>query len=209
MGERGGQPEVRDVPEHWEVTRSTRRFEGRVVSVRTDSVRMPDGGTADRDIVEHPGSVAILALDEADRVLLLRQYRHPAGYLLWEAPAGLRDVDGESLRQTAERELYEETGYRAREWHTLLDAFTSPGMCDERIRIYLARGLSAVAEADRFVGVHEETDMPLAWVPLEEAVSRVLEGKIHNPTAVMGILAACAARSSGFGRLRPADAPEG
>lgn len=202
------EPQISDVAERWEVAGSRRRFRGRVIGLRTDIVRMPGDDTAEREVVEHPGSVAVLGLDDSERVLLIRQYRHPVGYLLWEAPAGLRDVDGEKPWVTAERELLEEAGYRAEEWHTLVDAFTSPGMCDERIRIFLAQGLSEVPEAERdFQGVHEETHLPVAWVRLGEAVAKVLAGEIHNPTAVMGILAAYATRTAGHD-LRPADAPE-
>lgn len=212
---------VRDMPARWEVVDSVRRFQGRVVGVRADRVRMPGGAgmeEAGRDIVEHPGSVGVLALDDADRVLLIRQYRHPVGYLLWEGPAGLRDAPGEATRATAERELVEEAGYRAKRWHTLVDFFTSPGMTDERIRIFLARELSAVGEdelgrlvdanGDPFERVHEEADMPIAWVPLDEAVELVMKGDIHNPVAAMGILAAYAARASGYRSLREPDAPE-
>lgn len=202
-------PDVHDLVERWEITESRRRFRGRVIGLRTDLVRMPGDDVAEREVVEHPGAVAVLALDDQDRVLLIRQYRHPVGYQLWEAPAGLRDVDGEELRSTAERELLEEAGYRAKEWHTLVDAFTSPGMSDERIRIFLARGLVEVPDAERdFQGVHEETHLPLAWVALDEAAAKVLVGRIHNPTAVMGILAAYAVRTAGYRDLRPADAPE-
>ena len=201
--------DIVDVREQWEVDRSVPRFHGGVVSVRTDSVHMPGGVVAERDVVEHPGAVGVLALDDSDRVLLVHQYRHPTGHRLWEAPAGLRDVEGEELWTTGRRELYEEAGYRARRWHTLVDGFTSPGMCDERIRIYLARELTEVADHERFVGVHEETDMPIGWLDLDEAVARVLGGQLHNPMAIMGILAAYAARADGFRHLRPADAPEG
>ncbi|MGI8336152.1 NUDIX domain-containing protein [Actinomadura scrupuli] len=205
--------DVRDVPERWEVVESIDRFAGHVVKVRTDVVRMPDGdgtGIARRDMIAHPGSVGVLALDEDCRVLLLRQYRHPAGHLLWEAPAGLRDVAGEPLRETAARELIEEAGYRATEWHTLVDLFTSPGMSDERVRIFLARGLTEVPVAEiGFERVHEEADMPIVWVPLDEAVAKVLAGDIHNSLAVTGILAAYAARATDFRDLRAADAPEG
>jgi 8-oxo-dGDP phosphatase len=204
---------VTDMPERWEVVSSTDRFEGHVIKVRTEDVRMPDGDgaqVAPRDVVAHPGSVGILALDETDRVLLLRQYRHPVGYQLWEAPAGLRDVAGEPTWRTAERELVEEAGYRAADWRTLVDVFTSPGMSDERIRIFLARGMSEVpAEEIDFERVHEEADMPVVWVPLEEAVAKVFAGDIHNSIAVTGILAAYAARATDFRDLRAADAPEG
>lgn len=208
MGSGSADHEIRDVSRRWDVTDSVRRFEGALISVRTDSVRMPDGAVADRDVVEHPGAVGVLALDDADRVLLVQQYRHPTAHVLWEAPAGLRDVDGEDPCETARRELYEEAGYLAERWHALVDGYTSPGMSDERIRIYLARGLTEVSREQRFVGVHEETDMPIGWLDLDDAVGRVLAGRLHNPMAVMGILAAYAARADGFRGLRPADATE-
>lgn len=204
--------DVRDRPEHWEVVGSTERFSGHVVRVRSDQVRMPNGAGMEittRDVVAHPGSVGIVALDDADRVLLIRQYRHPAGYLLWEPPAGLRDVPGEPLRDLAERELLEEAGYRAAEWHTLVDIFSSPGMSDERIRVFLARRITEVpAEEIDFERVHEEADMPVVWVPLDEAVTKVFRGDIHNPLAVTGVMAAYAARATGYRDLRSADAPE-
>ncbi|MCW2902526.1 MAG: hydrolase [Streptosporangiaceae bacterium] len=203
---------VRDTPERWEVVGSTERFAGHVFRVRSDQVRMPglDGmEVVTRDIVVHPGSVGIVALDDEERVLLIRQYRHAPGRLLWEAPAGLRDVDGEPLWRTAARELAEEAGYQAERWDTLVDIFTSPGMSDERQRIFLARGLTEIPpdEID-FQRVHEEADLPAVWVPLDEAVGKVLAGRLHNPTAVTGILAAHAARANGFRDLRAADAPE-
>jgi 8-oxo-dGTP pyrophosphatase MutT (NUDIX family) len=201
--------DVKDVRERWEVVGSREPFRGRLIGVRVDQVTMPNGaGTevAEREVVTHPGAVGILALDEAGRVLLIRQYRHAVGHLLWEAPAGLRDVDGEPLHATAQRELLEEAGFRAATWHVLVDDFTSPGMSDERMRIFLARDLTETPTD--FQRIHEEADMPLAWVPLDEAVAKVLAGDIHNPTAAMGILAAHAARARGFRGLRAADAPE-
>ncbi|MFI6510648.1 NUDIX domain-containing protein [Streptosporangium sp. NPDC050855] len=201
--------EVRDVPEEWKVDSSTERFRARVITGVTDAVVMPDGEIADRDYVVHPGSVAVVALDEQGRILLLRQYRHPVRRLLWELPAGLRDVDGEPLHVGAARELAEETGYRAGTWHVLVDAFTSPGMANERTRIFLARDLALLPEGELdFVRRHEEADMPLAWIPLSDAVRRAMAGMIHNSQAVAGILAAYAASADGFASLRPADAPE-
>ncbi|HEX8006131.1 MAG TPA: NUDIX hydrolase, partial [Trebonia sp.] len=126
---------VEDVQESWPVVSSAEQMRNWLIAVRTDKVRMPDDQTAERSVVTHPGAVAILALDDADRVLMIRQYRHPVGRLLWEIPAGLRDSDGESPLQTAQRELFEETGYRAREWQTLVDYFSSPGFSTERLRI--------------------------------------------------------------------------
>lgn len=205
-------PAVADRPERWPTVSAETRFKGHVVEVRVERVRMPNGDSEEvvgRDVVIHPGSVGVIGLDEHDRVLLIRQYRHPAGRLLWEPPAGLRDVDGEPAWRTAARELAEEAGYRAREWHTLVDAFTSPGMTNERTRIFLARGLSEIPAQERdFTPIHEEADMPIAWVPLDEAVAAIGRGDIHNSLAVMGILAVYAARATGFRDLRTPDAPE-
>jgi ADP-ribose pyrophosphatase len=205
----GGAPEVADTAERWQVLSSVQHVRSHVVALRTDRVLMPDGTSAERDVVVHPGAVAIVALDDDDRVLMIRQYRHPVGRMLWEIPAGLRDVDGEPTRVTAERELLEEAGYRARDWHVLVDYFSSPGMTNERLRVYLARGLSEIAHAEReFVPQHEEAHLLLTWVPLDRAVELILAGELHNGAAIVGILSAYAARRIGYADLRPADAPE-
>ena len=186
-----------------ELTRS------RLVTVRTDEVRTPENQLAERDVVLHPGAVAALALDAADRILMIRQYRHPVGRLLWEIPAGLRDVAGEDPWVTAQRELIEETGYRARDWRVLADFYSSPGYSTERLRIFLARDLEAVPAAERhFVPRDEEAHLLLGWLPLDEAVRKVFAGELHNGPAALAIMAGYAARSEGFDRLRPADAPE-
>jgi 8-oxo-dGTP pyrophosphatase MutT (NUDIX family) len=200
-------PEVRDTGASYPVSDSVEHFSGPVISVRTDVVQMPDGETAKRDYAMHPGAVGVIALDAQDRVLLLQQYRHPPRRLLWEPPAGILDVDGEPPLDTAKRELHEEAACIAAEWWLLADLLTSPGMSDEALRIYLARGLTSVADADRYVGIHEEADMPIEWVPLDDAVTKVLAGELHNPTAVVGVLAASAARERGWVDLRPADTP--
>ncbi|MFI7418379.1 NUDIX domain-containing protein [Nonomuraea sp. NPDC049684] len=200
---------IEDTPEAWDVVASKEHFQGYVIKVVTDTVRMPQDEVADRDYVVHPGSVAVLALDDRDRVLMIRQYRHPTRQLMWELPAGIRDVAGEPLADTAARELAEESGYRADTWHTLVDLRSSPGMTDERIRVFLARGLSRIPdEENTFVHRHEEIGMPVEWVPLSDAVEKALMGMIHNSPAVAGILAAYAASVEGFALLRPADAPE-
>ncbi|MGH3277594.1 MAG: NUDIX domain-containing protein, partial [Trebonia sp.] len=178
-----------------------------LITVRADQVRMPDNDQARRLVVTHPGAVAVLALDDAGRVLMIRQYRHPAGYQLWEIPAGLRDVAGEPLAETARRELLEETGYTASEWHVLVDTFTSPGFTSERIRIFLARGVRQAADVT-YEREHEEKFLTAEWVPLAEAVRLALAGKLHNGQAVTGVLAASVASSAGFSGLRPGDAPE-
>jgi 8-oxo-dGDP phosphatase len=203
-----GEP-VSDRPAHWPVVATTEHYRGRIITVRTDKVRIPDDSITEREVVHHPGAVGVLALDSAGRVLMIRQYRHPVQRLLWELPAGLRDVEGEPLVETARRELLEETGYRARRWNVLTDHYSSPGIITERLRIFLARDLELVPEPERnFVPKDEEAHLLVDWVPLEEAVSLVLAGELHNGVAVIGILAARAASEDGFGGLRDADAPE-
>jgi len=198
-----------DEPANWPVVSSAELVRGRLVTLLTDKVRMPDDELAERDVVIHPGAVAALALDDAGQVLLIRQYRHPVRRLLWEIPAGLRDVSGEPAWATAQRELLEEAGYRARDWRVLADYYTSPGFSTERLRVFLARDLEFVPEAERdFVPEAEEAELVSAWLPLDEAVRKVFTGDLHNGVAALGVLAAYAARSEGFDGLRPADAPE-
>jgi 8-oxo-dGTP pyrophosphatase MutT (NUDIX family) len=199
-----------DRPERWPVRSSETVFEtSRVISVRQDHVHSPaDGVDFLRDVVVHPGAVGIVALDDDERVLLVSQYRHPVGHRLLEIPAGLLDVPGEPYPVAAARELYEEGHIRADEWRVLVDFFTSPGMTTESTRVYLARGLSAVADGERHVGVHEEADMPVTWAPLADLVEAVLAGRLHNPLIVSGVLATWAARlGDGYDALRPVDAP--
>lgn len=201
--------DICDAAERWPVTSTSTLGGGRMVRLREDRVRMPEGDVVARDVLEHPGAVAVVALDADERVLMIRQYRHPVGRLLWEIPAGLRDVAGEPLHETARRELLEEAGYRAGTWAVLTDTFTSPGISTERLRIFLARDLAEVPAAERsYVPQHEEAQLVPAWVPLDAAVARVLAGDLHNGVAALGILAAYAARQDGFGMLRNADAPE-
>jgi len=199
--------DVHDMPERWPVRGSVRRYTGPVASLRSDEVVMPDGGTAWRDVIEHPGAVGVIALDDEGRVLVLQQYRHAAGRMLWEPPAGLLDLPGENPLVAARRELYEETHHQAADWRVLVDAFTSPGISDEAVRIYLARELT-LADGEPHPREHEEADMPLAWVPADVLVARVLAGQLHNPLLVMGGLALRAALDAGpLDQLRPADAP--
>jgi 8-oxo-dGTP pyrophosphatase MutT (NUDIX family) len=200
---------ITDIPEQWPVVSSTELVRSRMVTVRSDKVRFPDHQVAERDVVIHPGAVGVLALDDADRVLMIRQYRHPVGRLLWEIPAGLRDVPGEDPWRTAQRELAEEAGYRARDWHALADYFSSPGYSTERLRIFLARDLDVIPEAERdFVPEHEEAQLLTDWVPLAAAVRLVLAGELHNGPAALAVMAGYAAQLDGFAGLRPADAPE-
>ena len=187
-----------------EIVASEPLVDGRVWDVRRDSVDLGDGQTVVRDFVVHPGAVGVLALDDAERVLLVRQYRHPVGMALWEPVAGLLDVADESPLTGAARELVEEAGLVAERWDVLVDLETSPGGSSETIRCYLARGL-APAPGGRPVGEGEERDMAFTWVPLDDAVDAVLHGRFTAPLTVAGVLAAYASRAGGWQSLRTAD----
>lgn len=180
---------------------------GMIWDVVRETVDLGDAGEVTREFVRHPGAVSVVALDDRDRVAMVQQYRHPVRALEWEVPAGLLDVDGEEPWVAAARELHEEADLRADEWHVLVDYFSSPGGMDEALRVYLARGLGHVPEDDRHEREGEELGMPVRWVDLDEAQDAVLAGRVHNPSAVIGILAAHAARERGWGTLRPHDAP--
>lgn len=175
---------------------------GRVVALRIDEVAMPGGGTARREVVEHLGAVAIVAVDDERNVTLIHQYRHPIGRRLWELPAGLLDIAGEDPVDTARRELAEEAGLAAGRWETLVDIAASAGFTDEVVRVFLARELYPV---DRVVHGGEEADLVITKVPLDDAVRRVLAGELINGATVGGLLAAHAVLS-GAASTRPAGA---
>ncbi|WP_028048046.1 NUDIX domain-containing protein [Cellulomonas sp. URHD0024] len=177
-----------------------RVHQGKVFDLDADVVDLGDTQVL-REYVAHPGAVAVIALDDDDRVLLLSQYRHPVRFELWEPPAGLRDVPDELLVVAAARELAEEADLHAASWWRLVDFFTTPGGSNERIRVFLARDLSAVPESDLFARTDEEAGMVPVWVPLDEAVDAALGGRLHSPTAVTGVLAAAAARARGWSTL--------
>ncbi len=197
-----------DTPSPRRLLSSSKVYEGRIWDVVSDAFELAeDSGTLIRDYIDHPGAVAILPMNDDGDILLLKQYRHPVGMDLWEIPAGLLDIEGEDFVVGAARELAEEADLQAGEWNVLADFFNSPGSSSEAIRIYLARGLSDVPEAERHVRTDEEAEIELRWVSLDDAVAAVLEGRLHNPSAVVGILAAAAARAGGFSGLRPGNAP--
>jgi len=194
-------------PAGFAVLGSQHHYRGWAIDVRTDEVVMPDGSVARRDVVEHPGAVAVVLIEPGDVVVMVRQYRHPVGHDLLELPAGLLDVDGEPAIVAAQRELFEEAALRAADWSVLLDLHTSPGMTDEAIRIYLARGATPVAESERFVAEHEEITMTVERHRLDELVAMALSGALTNAAAVAGVLAAAAVRSHDWDGLRPIESP--
>lgn len=202
----GDPHELADQADPQRVVASELLSPGRVWDVRRDTVELADGQTVVRDYVAHTGAVGVVALDDQDRALLVRQYRHPVGLRLWEPVAGLLDEAGEPPLLTARRELVEEAGLVAGRWDVLLDFETTPGGSSEVLRVYLARDL-APTPAGRPVGDGEERDMPYAWVPLEVARDHVLAGRLTSPIAVCGLLAAYVARELGWRTLRDADAP--
>lgn len=174
----------------FEVRASRTVYEGAILTLRVDDVAMPGGRVAEREVVEHHGAVAVVAVDDRQRVAMVRQYRHPIGRRLLELPAGLLDKPDESPIDAARRELAEEVDLAADRWRVLVDIDLSPGFTDEALRLYLADGLHVLAAAER---VDEEADMAVEWLPIGDAVSRVFTGDIVNATSVAGILAAAAA----------------
>lgn len=200
--------QVSDEPSPRRLLSSEKVYQGRIWDVVSDSFQLSDDGEAlVRDYIDHPGAVAVLPMNDAGEILLIKQYRHPVGMALWEIPAGLLDVEGEDFVAGAARELAEEADLVAARWNVLADFFNSPGSSSEAIRIYLARGLSDVPGHELHVRTDEEAEIELHWIPLQDAVRAVLEGRLHNPSAVVGILAAAAAHADGFENLRPAGAP--
>ncbi|WP_405095542.1 NUDIX domain-containing protein [Micromonospora sp. NBC_01412] len=195
------------VEHRYEVTGRRQVWAGRIFSVVTDEVIMPGGGTSARDYVRHVGAVAVVAVDDAGQVVLIRQYRHPVGRHLWELPAGLTDVSGEDLAAAAARELAEEVDLTAGTVDVLVDLHSSPGFTDEVVRVFLARDLADVPTERRHQRSEEEADLQVVRVDLDEAVRMVLAGEITNASAVAGLLAAARARDTGWSVLRRPDAP--
>ena len=191
----------------YEVVESRPVFDGKVLSLRLDQLRMSDGTVAEREIVSHPGAVGVLALDEGDNVVMVNQYRHPVRRRLDELPAGLLDVDHETALECWQREIAEEAGLQADRWDVLVDLLTSPGMSDEAIRIFLARGLRPLTDRGDFAAEHEELTLTVHRVPLAEAVAGARAGRLTNAACVAGVLAAAAAQADGWRQLRPVDAP--
>ena len=178
-------------------------FKGAIWDVRRETFDY-NGDQITREFVDHTGAVSVLAVDDEDRVLLIRQYRHPIRSREWEIPAGLLDVADEDPLEAAKRELAEEVDLSADSWSVLSDYVTTPGGNNEAIRVYLARGLT---DTDAFAREDEEADIEKRWVPLDEALDAVVARRVQNPSLVVAVYAAFVARSRGWSTLAPADAP--
>ena len=179
-------------------------FDGKVWDIRRDVFTL-DGEPVTREYVDHTGAVAVLAMDERDRVLLIKQYRHPVRLRDWELPAGLLDITGENPLLAAQRELAEEADLVAEQWSLLCEFMTSPGGSNEVVRVYLARGVSAAP--DVYARTEEEAGIELRWVPLDEVVDAVLARNVQNSILSVAALAAQAGRSRGWQTLADANEP--
>lgn len=197
--------DLRDDRETPRLLTSDTVFTGQVWNVDRETFELGDGTAIAREFMNHTGAVAVLAMDERDRVLLIKQYRHPVRLRDWELPAGLLDVVSESPLVAAQRELSEETDLQAESWHVLSEMLTSPGGSNEAVRIYLARGVSSTGTT--FERSAEEAGIELQWVPLEDAVDAVLERRIQNSILCLGLLAAQLGRDRGWDTLGDANEP--
>ncbi len=186
----------------FEIVDSETLYVGKIFALRADEVRMPGGNIARREVVEHYGAVAVVAMDDDANIVMVYQYRHPIGRRLWELPAGLLDMGGEPPHITAARELKEEAGLSAQKWRVLVDLVSSPGFSDESVRVYLATDLSDVGRPDAH---DEEADLVVKWFSLDDAVRMTMSGELVNTIAVSGILAVHAARDD-LDSLRVVDA---
>ena len=164
---------------------------GAPFAVRLDEVSAPadPGATFGRLVVEHPGAVVVLAVDEDERAVVLQQYRHAAAMRFVELPAGLLDVEGEDPRVAAERELREEALVLAERWTHLFTTHSSPGFSSEKLAYFLAEGLSAAPDRGGFEPEHEEADMTVSWVPVDDLLDGVRAGAITDGPTVTALLA--------------------
>lgn len=196
------------IADDWQAMPTQERVEqyrGSISAMRTDQVIFGESAHP-RDYVVHFGAVAVVALDEQERMLVIQQYRHPLAARLWEIPAGLLDKPGEDPWTAAQRELAEEAGVLASRWDLLVDYATTPGGSTELLRIYLARGLTELTERPR-TDEAEEQEMPIVYISIDELVEDILASQVCNTSLVVGGLAARAARDAGWTHLRPADSP--
>ncbi|MDQ0418131.1 ADP-ribose pyrophosphatase [Croceifilum oryzae] len=157
-------------------------FKGRVISLQVDEVELPNGNTSNREIVKHPGAVAVVAITPEDRIILVRQFRKPLEKTIYEIPAGKRE-SGEDPQVCAERELEEETGYRAEKWDHLVSFYTSPGFADEYLHLYQADELSKGQ-----VNLDEDEFVELVEWTLPECLQAISRGDICDAKTVAAIL---------------------
>lgn len=193
MSPRGNQAPLTDQPSSWPVTGSEDLHRSAMpFAVRADQVQRPGHetqGSFTRLVLEHPGAVVILALDEENRAVCLRQYRHPVGATLVELPAGLCDVAGEAAEAVASRELREETGITAESWQHLGSLWSSPGISEEMHHYFLARDLREVGRGD-FAVEHEEAEMEVFRTPVVDLRQAVLEGRVQDAPVALALLLA-------------------
>ncbi len=201
-----GELPLTDEPHRFPVQGQVQQFSGAKWSVWSETVDI-DGDVVVRDVLRHPGAVAVAAVDDQGRILLIRQYRHPVAAYLWEVPAGLLDKPDEDMLECARRELAEEAGVSAEQWGPLLELALSPGGTSERITVFLATGLTIDPDSRPHTGEAEERELPQAWLAIPEAVDRCLDGSISNATAVAAILA-LAARPQRLARSADRSAPD-
>lgn len=185
-------------PEHIRLKERSTGYSGHIFDVVVDDFELASSGaTMSREYIRHDDAVAILAVRESvttgPEVLLIRQYRHPVGQVLWEIPAGLMDIAGEDPAHAAARELAEETDYQADSLTPIANFFASPGCSDERLTVYLAEGVTPAAQS--FEREDEEAEIETAWFPLDEVVSAILSGKLQSPSLIVGVLAFASRRS--------------
>ena len=189
---------LEDVPLSWPVVDSAYLHrDDWVVALRTDTIHRPDhpGDTFRRLVVEDPGAVVVLALDDQERAVVIHQYRHPVQMRLVELPAGKLDQEGEDPVVAAQRELHEEVGLHARDWRHLMTTYASPGITAETHAIYLARGLE---ELDRdFELHHEEAELTVDRVPVADLVEAVLDGTVADAPLATAVLAYEALKARG------------
>ncbi len=180
-----------DDPLEEQIIRSEIIHRGRYLEFRVDTIERADGTLGTRDVVGHPGAVAVLALDAAGRLLLVRQWRIPAGRALLEIPAGTLDVERgitEDPDLAARRELEEETGHRAGSWRKLATFWTAPGFASELMHLYLATDLDRVADDDRRLAPDEDERLELGRITIDEGLALVDTGEISDAKSILGIL---------------------
>ena len=184
-----------DSPHTWPVSTSTPGFSNGYLRVDVDTIVDPGASEHPRVVVQPHGAVGVLAIDDADRVLLVEQYRHPVRHRMLEIPAGTLDVVGEDPLAAAIRELAEEADLAADDWTQELGLFATPGYSSERWTVFRATGLHAVPHAERTDRVAEEGDMQQWWLAFDAAVGAVLDGRISDGMTVAALLAEQVRRS--------------